>query len=260
MNHDFIVSEKYAVFFRAPLKMRHWRQIFGRASVADNFVWCEDEGTEVIIVPLAKPKECIRFQVPAFWQWHFVNAYDDGDEIVVDFVRNDDFRSDKWLKDLFALKESDIHSPGLYSRARINPHTQSFKCDTVTSVPVEFPKVSPLLEGSRHQYAYTVAHADAASMRYGLQPLLAKYDLESKTSEVFSVGTRRIPSEPLFIPRTNSQAEDDGYILSVFYDIDRNQSGLAVLDAQNPGSGTLATVWYAGRMPVTFHGCWVDAR
>ena len=143
MNHDFMATEKYAVFFRAPLKMRHWRQIFGKATIAENFQWCKDEGTEIIIVPFADPDNCIRFNVEAFWQWHFVNGFDDGDEIVIDFVRNDDFRSDAWLKELFDLKESDIHSPGTYCRARINPSQRSFRYDEVTEVPVEFPKVSP---------------------------------------------------------------------------------------------------------------------
>jgi all-trans-8'-apo-beta-carotenal 15,15'-oxygenase len=260
MNHDFMATDRYAVFFRAPLKMRHWRQIFGKGTVAENLAWQADEGTEIIIIPFANPKATVRFNVPAFWQWHFINGFDDGDDIVIDFIRNDDFRSDKWLKEMFELKETDIHSPGLYCRARINPVNQTFHCDTITDTPIEFPKVSPLVEGAKHRYAYAVAHPTAASMRYGLQPLLAKYDLEKGTSELISVGPGRLPCEPIFVPREQSRAEDDGYLLSVFYDLNLNRSGLAILNAQAPTDAPLAIAWYDGRMPVSFHGCWWGQR
>ena len=56
------------------------RLLAGIGSFDANLAWEPQHGTEVIVVPLASPDKPIRFEVPPFFQWHFVNAWEEGDE------------------------------------------------------------------------------------------------------------------------------------------------------------------------------------
>jgi all-trans-8'-apo-beta-carotenal 15,15'-oxygenase len=88
--HDFAATETHLVLFVSPVRLRLWRHMLQLGHFGDLFAWKPDRGTEVIVVPLADPEHCRRFRVPAFFQWHFANAYHEHDALLVDYVRFED--------------------------------------------------------------------------------------------------------------------------------------------------------------------------
>ena len=62
------------------------------------------------------------------------------------------------------------------------------------------------------------------------------------------------------MPRNDSAAEGDGYVLANIYDEGRMASHLVILDAQNLNSGPLATAYLDHRVPFGFHGNWKPAN
>jgi carotenoid cleavage dioxygenase len=60
----------------------------------------------------------------------------------------------------------------------------------------------------------------------------------------------------VFVPRSNASAEDDGWVLAVWYDPARNASELGVIDAQNFAARPVARVKLQHRVPFGFHGNW----
>ncbi len=66
-------------------------------------------------------------------------------------------------------------------------------------------------------------------------------------------------SEPVFVPRSQDAAEDDGYILALRYDAQADRSGLDILDAREIDGEPVARLWFDERTPFSVHGSWVDA-
>lgn len=84
--------------------------------------------------------------------------------------------------------------------------------------------------------------------------------VDTGQSVEISLGQAQYPSEPVFVPRPPSTAEDDGSLLTLVYDTASHTSHVAVLDAQHLADGPVARAWFDHHIPFTFHGIWVDGK
>jgi carotenoid cleavage dioxygenase len=66
-------------------------------------------------------------------------------------------------------------------------------------------------------------------------------------------------SEPIFVPRSETAAEGDGWLLAVIWRAAENRSDLAVFEAGELAAGPIALVQLGHRVPDGFHGTWVPA-
>lgn len=254
MIHDFIATTKHLVFFCPPLWLDIKRAALNLGIYEENLRWRPHEGTEVLIVPLDEPDRPISFQTDAFFQWHFVNAYEDGAEIVVDFIHYDAFRpSSQWLRS-FLHKTPRVNIQGVPKRARIDPTRQSVRLEDVGEFVGEFPKTNPRTAGARHRHFWMASHSDPGGDKDGLWDGLAKIDPETGKSERIMIGDGQHSSEPVFVPRPNGTDEDDGWLLVACYDVPSARSFVAVLDARTPSRPPLARLWFTHHIPMAFHG------
>ena len=65
--------------------------------------------------------------------------------------------------------------------------------------------------------------------------------------------------EPVFAPRSPDAAEDDGFVLVLVHDANRDATAVEILDARSVDAGPLARVWLDERIPLGFHGNWSSA-
>lgn len=258
MVHDFIATEKHAVFFISPVRTNQLKMLLGMGSFCDNLAWKPELGTEILVMPLDRPQEIRRFQTEAFYQWHFANAYEDRGEIVVDFIRYEDFESNEWARQIVTgkLKSTPV---GRYSRARLNPAQKSFSCETLWEQPCEFPRISPHREGAVHQWAWMAAHLPAEAGLQGPHNGLARLHLPTAEVQAFELPEGQHCSEPVFVPRPDSQTEDDGWILTQVYDSNQARTYIGIWDGRNWQPEPLAKVWYSSFLPYSFHGIWNGA-
>jgi len=70
---------------------------------------------------------------------------------------------------------------------------------------------------------------------------------------VLPVGTGVLPSEAVFVPAAGATGEDDGYLLTVLSDLNRDASSLLVLDASDLGRAPVATVHLPRRVTAGAH-------
>ena len=250
MIHDFIATERHLIFFAPPLRLRLLRQLVGRGSFAENLRWRPELGTEVLVVPIDAPAEVRRFTVPAFYQWHFANAFERGGEIVIDYVRYADFASNAWLGELLdGPTRSTIE--GALHRAVIDPARGTLKSEKLASLRCEFPRVARV--AAPHRFVYVATHS-SDSVANGMFDRLARIDVERGAVEAVSLGDGTYPSEPVFVRRPDGSAEDDGWLLTLVYDACTDRSGVAVLDARDLARGAVARAWFDHHVPFTFHG------
>ncbi len=64
----------------------------------------------------------------------------------------------------------------------------------------------------------------------------------------------------MFVRAGDGRAEDEGWVLSVVYDAERDASDLVILDATSFAGPPVATVHLPARVPFGFHGSWVPTN
>ena len=87
-------------------------------------------------------------------------------------------------------------------------------------------------------------------------PSTFKHDLTAGTTTVHYYGPGRVTLEPLFVPRSDTAGEDDGWVMSYVYDAATDRSDVVILDAQDFAADPVATVHLPVRVPFGFHGSW----
>jgi carotenoid cleavage dioxygenase len=126
-------------------------------------------------------------------------------------------------------------------------------------VPCEFPRLDERLAGKKHRYGYFAGDiSDDRAGKSGFEALL-KRDYQTGKLEEQKLGANFAPGEAVFVPRIGSSAEDDGWVLAVWYDSALNRSEMVVLDAQSFTDKPLARVKLQHRVPWGFHGNWVPS-
>ena len=133
----------------------------------------------------------------------------------------------------------------------LNGTTQRVREETLTELPLDFPTVSPRVQGRPYRFGYTV--------QASLEPAFggaAKLDVMTGTVEHQSFGGGSA-SELTFAPRPGSTEEDDGWLLGFAYDPSRDRSRLVILNGQDFSGEPAASIWIPDlRVPIGTHGGW----
>lgn len=245
MLHDFIATDRHLVFFLSPVRIDVPKILLGLGTFETLFQWKPALGTEVIVVPIDRPAEVVRFTTAAFYQWHFANAFEREGEIVVDYVRYPSFDSFGEIGRALRGGSGEILTAGRYHRATIDLRAKSLRSEPRFDRGCEFATIAPGAEGREHGATYMV-----------LGDLAAVGKLDARTGVVVShelPATQRT-TEPLFVPRPGATGDDDGHVLALQHDGPTNRAFLAIYDAARLPDGPVARAWFDHHVPITFHG------
>jgi all-trans-8'-apo-beta-carotenal 15,15'-oxygenase len=249
--HDLALSERHLVLVQHPLRIRLTPILLGMGSPVDAITWHPDDGSEILVVPLDRPDDVIRIGVPAFFHFHYANAFDDEGSLAVDFCRYDAFSmGDAFSLDALRSGEGWTRAPvATVCRARLDLAARTATFSTLWGANVDFPSTHPQKQGRRARYLWGLVVRDHTDV-------VEKLDLDTREVTRSDLGPLQCPGEPTFVPRPGGD-EDDGWILTLVYDAVADDSYLAVLDAR-----TLALVGKARfdhPIPFPLHGTWVPA-
>ncbi|MFL5322560.1 MAG: carotenoid oxygenase family protein [Myxococcaceae bacterium] len=258
MIHDFIATEKYLIFFVPPLRARIFRFLLGLDSFSSSLQWLPEQGTEVLVIPIDAPEQYSRLTVPPFFLWHFANAFERGNELVVDYSRQADFSSNVFLG---ALPQGGID--GAYQstlhRAVIDLEKKTFRSDELAPRSCEFPRVSASAIATEYRHVYAGSWSDASAGR-GLPDQLSRFDVRTGEEIQLALGAECFPSEPVFVRRAGAKEENDGWIVAHVYDGRADETRVVVIDARDFGAGPIAEASFGHALPFTFHGNFDRAR
>jgi carotenoid cleavage dioxygenase len=256
MMHDFAITAEHVVFILCPL-------VFSLENLAERggpFSWEPERGTRFGIMPRGGGNADVRwFDTDPSYVFHPMNAYDEGNETVLDVCRYPRllFMSPKGARN---PQYDDGEEGARLHRWRIDRRTGSVRSTPLDDRAGEFPRVDERLLGRRHRWGYLAAVGPEGPE--GGKPVFTavhRHDLERGTTDVRTFGPGNGVGEPLFVPRHDGAAEDDGYVLVLAYDRERNASDFHVLDARHIAGEPIATVRLPHRVPYGFHGNWVPA-
>ncbi len=185
------------------------------------------------------------FDVEPCYVFHPMNAYDEGETIVLDVVRHQKM----FDTDLLGPNEG----PPTLDRWTVDLADGKVRESRFDDRPQEFPRTDERLTGKRHRYGYAPVVGEGAT---GGNALL-KHDFVRGRTESRSFGAEKALGEFVFHPSSANAAEDDGVLMGYLYDRPTDRSELAILDAQTLQS--IGSVKLPHRVPTGFHGNWVPS-
>ena len=243
MMHDFVATEHYAVFFVCPSVFRIENVAKGKPLLE----WEPQHGTKIGVMD-RKTHEIKWFHTDAFYVFHFLNAYEENGSVLVDFCKM--ARLD--------MTGTEFGAPPLPFRFTLDMKGGDVRASQFDEYVSEFPRLDERLAGLKHRYGYYGA-GEPNSLGTGFD-MLVKRDYQTGRTEIHRLEAGTHPGEPVFVPRSESSSEDDGYVLAVFYDEREDRSELVIVDARNFGGKPIGRVKVQHRVPYGFHGNWVPRR
>jgi len=255
MPHDMAITENYSILMDLPLVVDPEAAKAGRHQLS----FLRDMPSRFGVIPRHGGKQDIRwFEAEPCYIYHSINAFEDGDDIVMDVCR---FRVPGPpaidLRGPLASILNYLRLDAFVHRYRFNLVTGHTTEEPLAERATEFPMIHPGRFGTQNRYAYTVSINSDVTMYFDG---LVKYDLQTGSEERYGFGAGRFGSEAPFAPRPDGGAEDDGYLLSFVYDAAVQRSELVILDAADLAAGPIGRVLLPVRVPNGFHSCWVPAE
>lgn len=254
--HDFALTPNWAVFLQNAiafnplpfaLGLKGAAQCLASKPGAHGHFWLipRDSGAYAGQPPRILP-------APEGFVFHHLNAWEEGETVVVESIYYNDFPSIGPGQDFRAVDFDQIPE-GLLKRCTLDLVSGSVSSEPLSARCCEFAMVNPRQVGLRARQAWMAV----AERETGNDPLQAiqKLDLESGESRVWSAAPRGFVSEPLMVPRPGATADDDGWVLSVVWNGARCASDLVILDAASMAE--VAVVELPLALPHGLHGSFV---
>ena len=242
MVHDIAMSRSQVALFDLPCVFD-----FAAASTSSfPYRWDPEYPARVAMLSRGTDTPEVQwFEVEPCYVFHPLNSFDRADgAMVIDVIRH---------PRMFAshLQGPDEGAPILV-RWVLDPVSGRLAEEVLDDRPAEFPRINETLTGGEHRYGYAVEAVGGLAHGRTL-----KYDLNTATTLVRDHGPGRGGLEPVFVPRPDAAAEDDGWIIQVVYDAARDGSDLVIYDATEFTAEPVAVVELPQRVPFGFHGNWV---
>lgn len=251
MVHDCSITDTQLALYDLPVT---FSLDAVRAGSQFPYEWDADHGARVGVMPLlGNATEVQWFEVEPCFVFHPMNAYDDGDTVVLDVIRHDH---------MFDRRRGDAaqSGPALW-RWRLDRATGRATEEQLDDRAVEFPRVDERSVGRPYRYGWasSISACDTQGGQVQTDDALVRYDTLTGAATAYHFGPGQVVGEAVFVPRDQEAADDDGWYLTFVYDRATDRSDLAVLSAHDPDAGPVARVQLPTRVPGGFHGNWIPA-
>ncbi|ACK68915.1 Carotenoid oxygenase [Gloeothece citriformis PCC 7424] len=252
--HDFAITPNYCIFFQNHVSYNPFPFIFGLKGAGECVQFNADKPTRIILIPRTPPhKEVKVFEVSAGFVFHHINAFEIDDQVCLDSIC---YRSIPQVNPDLSYKEVVFEDldPGQLWRFTLNLKDQTVNQEMFESQCCEFPAIHPDKVGRSYRYLFIGAAHDQTG-NAPLQALL-KLDLQTGERQFYSFAPHGYAGEPIFIPKPNATAEDEGWVLMLTYDGSRHRSDVMVFDGQTINNGPIARIHLKHHIPYGLHGSW----
>ena len=253
LPHDMAFTENYVILNDFPL---FWEPEYleRNAHVAR---FHRDMPSRFAVIPRRGSSSEVRwFEAEPTYVLHFTNAYEDGDEIVLDgFFQGDPEPADngmgnKWQR-AFRFLALDRMQARLH-RWRFNLVTGQVSEDQLSDSITEFGMINAGYAGAPYRYTYAATGKPSWFLFDGL----VKHDLVTGSEQRFAFDDGVYGSETAMAPRVGSSAEDDGYLITLTTDMTADASYCLVFDAARVADGPVCKLALPERISSGTHSTW----
>jgi carotenoid cleavage dioxygenase len=252
LPHDMAFTENYVILNDFPL--------FWDPALLEHDVhmprFYPDMPSRFAVLPRRGATGDIRwFEADPTFVLHFTNAYEDGDEIVLDgFFEGDpqplDTGGTKWER-LFRFLALDRLQTRLH-RWRFNLVTGAVKEEQLSESVTEFGTINPEYAATNYRYTYAATGKPGWFLFDGL----VQHDLLTGNEQGYSFGEGVYGSETAMAPRVGSTGEDDGYLVTLTTDMNADASYCVIFDAARVADGPVCKLQLPERISSGTHSTW----
>ena len=256
LPHDMAFTENYAILNDMPL---FWDPALLATGVHVP-TYFPDVPTRFAVVPRRGSTDDIRwFEADPTYVLHWINAYEDGDEIVLDgFFQH----TPSPPKQPGASRMTSLYRYVDLAQLEARPHrwrlnlvTGQTREEPLSERIMEFGMINAGFTGQPYRYSYNMTGAPGWFLFDGL----VKQDMQTGHEERYAFGDGVFGSETPFAPRPGATAEDDGYLVTFTTDVERDLSDCLIFDATSITDGPIARVRLPERISSGTHSCWTPA-
>ncbi len=249
--HSFGLSERWLILAEFPFVVNPKRLALSGRPYIENYRWEPELGTRITLFDRDDGTALGPFTTDPMFSFHHLNAFERGEEVVVDLQAYPDA---SLVEQLYLDRLRDPAGPGIadptIERLVITPGAASgreIERETLFDPGFELGRINYGRCNERpYRYAWGLAIGES-----GWLETIVRADLETRERRSWSE-PGSYPGEPVFVGRPGADEEDDGVLLSVVLDAAAERSYLLVLDARELTE--LARAEAPHHIPFGFHG------
>lgn len=252
--HTFGMTEQYVILTEFPLVVNPLRMAVRTRPFIENYSWKPDQGTRFIVFRKDDATIVKVFHSEASFAFHHINAFEKGDELIVDIAGLPDSTIiDEFYMHRLTQPEVSL-PPAMFDRYILPLSGTTVRRERIGDESIELPRINYECNNARdYQFAYGVSiHKDST---HDFINQLVKVDTQTGNTHIwYEAGF--YPGEPVFVAHPGATREDDGLILSVVLDGEQERSFLLILDAST--FNELARAEVPQTIPFGFHGIYTS--
>lgn len=256
LPHDMAFTENYSILVDLPLfwdpqllqEGRHHARYF------------PDTPTRFAIIPRYGSADEIKwFEADPTYVLHWMNAYEEGDEIILDGYFQEDPSPPplpglpKAVGQMMANIDENSFKSKLH-RWRFNLKTGAVQEQHLDERILEFGSFNQRYAGRKTRYQYSTWTKPGWFLFSGI----VKHDFETGESWSLPFGEECYGSEAPFVPRIDAKDEDDGYLVSFITDMQQDRSECVLIDAKDIEAGPVCRIILPQRICSGTHATWAD--
>jgi carotenoid cleavage dioxygenase-like enzyme len=249
--HSFANTDRYFIVIEQPLYLSFWKLMGSgpaNRSFYDCYYWDEQATNKFHIYDRQSGEmETIDSDL-SFFFFHTINTYQENQQLIIDLSAYDSSAiiDDFYLSKLSTTGIPDHHRASI-CRITIDLKTKGISMDDFSS-NIELPVINHRFGGRPYRYAYGVYSLEESPR---LADAIIKYDYKSHTQSICH-DSSFIPGEPVFVENPEAENEDDGVLLVVCHDLEKEVACLVVLDAAS--LEVIASAHAPAHIPMPLHG------
>ena len=252
--HDMAFTENYAILMDFPMGL----------NAEGNLAMDWDMPSRFGLVPRnGGPGEVRWFDANPTFVQHWLNAYEEGDEVILDGYFQEDPLPAELPKEhpaevaqAFAILNVGGVKTKLY-RWRFNlvtGETHEECIDGQNRKDLEFGMFNQRYAGRKYRYTYSAILEPDMFLMSGW----VKHDLQTGESLELKLPAGVYCSESPFAPKIGAEDEDDGYLVSFITDENRQASECWILDAKRIQDGPVTRIALPHKLKSGTHSTWAS--
>ncbi len=250
--HSFAMTERHLIFVLTPYRMVEGKAFF------EGMRFAEDLPCRVAVVAKDAPDSARWFDVDFGMVYHFADAFEHRQEIVVRAARHTNANAARSPMAAAMLGHTEASGDSVeLVELRIDLSKGRARWVGSGLRGVEFPTFDSRAVSARQLRIY--APTRTASAKAPWPNAISSIDLNRDRQITHSYGDSVLAEEHLFVPKPGSRRAAQGWLIGTLLDYQSMRSGLAVLDAEHVSAGPLAMAWLPYSFPLGFHGAFVSS-
>ncbi len=228
--HSFGMSQNYAIVCAFPMVVNPLDLLLWLRPFIENFRWKPALGAPFYVLNRHTGELVGRFDSDPFFAFHHINAFEQGDELVVDICA---YRDAEVLDAFYLHRLEDPQNEvpfGNLRRYRLPLKGGRATFETISDVCLELPRFDYERHNMDAGYRYVYGIGIHPAHRQGFYNQITKIDVATGDSRAW-YEDNCFPGEPVFVGAPNRRNEDDGVLLSIVLDAGRGTSFALALDA-----------------------------